>query len=111
LDILTFVNGTIAELLGGRADGPSNAILQPPAVKKVLKLGRETAGRRGKCVSVIWDIPLDDRATAELATHLKARCGTGGTVKEGRIEIQGDHRERIATELAKLGFGVKRVGG
>jgi mannose-6-phosphate isomerase-like protein (cupin superfamily) len=52
-----------------------------------------------------------DRILRELATTLKQRCGTGGTVKDGRIEIQGDQRERIVAELEKLGYQVKRVGG
>jgi predicted translation initiation factor SUI1 len=56
-------------------------------------------------------LPLDDSALKELAGTLKQRCGTGGTVKDGRIEIQGDQRERIVAELEKLGYRVKRVGG
>ena len=76
-----------------------------------MKLGRETAGRRGKGVSVIWEIPLDEKGLQDLATILKQRCGTGGTVKDERIEIQGDHRDKLKLELEKLGYLVKRVGG
>ena len=59
----------------------------------------------------MFDLPLDDDGVRELAALLKQRCGTGGTVKDGRIEIQGDQRERIVAELGKLGYKVKRVGG
>lgn len=59
----------------------------------------------------MFDLPLDDDGVRELAGLLKQRCGTGGTVKDGRIEIQGDQRERIVAELEKLGYKVKRVGG
>jgi predicted translation initiation factor SUI1 len=76
-----------------------------------VKVGRETAGRKGKGVTTIWDLPLDEAGMKELATLLKQKCGTGGTVKDGRIEIQGDHRDRITAELEKLGYQVKRSGG
>ena len=59
----------------------------------------------------MFELPLDDDGVRELAALLKQRCGTGGTVKDGRIEIQGDQRERIVAELEKLGYKVKRVGG
>jgi translation initiation factor 1 len=59
----------------------------------------------------VFDVPLDEDGLKELAGTLKQRCGTGGTVKAGRIEIQGDQRERIVAELEKLGYRVKRVGG
>ena len=86
--------------------------MKEPARKPVtLKVGRETAGRRGKGVTTVFDLPLDDDGVRELAALLKQRCGTGGTVKDGRIEIQGDQRERIVAELEKLGYKVKRVGG
>ena len=76
-----------------------------------LKVGRETAGRRGKGVTTIFDIPLAEEALEDLAATLKQKCGTGGTVKEGRIEIQGDQRERIVSVLEAMGYKVKRVGG
>jgi predicted translation initiation factor SUI1 len=62
-------------------------------------------------VTTVSDIPLDENGITELATKLKTRLGTGGTVKDGRIEIQGDHRDRIVQELEGLGYRVKRAGG
>jgi predicted translation initiation factor SUI1 len=62
-------------------------------------------------VTIIFDLPLDDNGLIELATKLKTRLGTGGTVKDGRIEIQGDHRDRIVAELEGMGYRVKQAGG
>jgi predicted translation initiation factor SUI1 len=62
-------------------------------------------------VTTVFDLPLDESGLEELAGQLKRQCGTGGTVKDGRIEIQGDQRARIARQLEKLGYRVKRVGG
>jgi protein-tyrosine phosphatase len=115
------VLGLVARLVGGgeRQESqpvetavPKCSTEQEPA-RKVLtaKVGRETAGRRGKGVTTVFDLPLDESSVRELAAILKQRCGTGGTVKDGRIEIQGDQRERIVAELEKLGYRVKRVGG
>jgi translation initiation factor 1 len=110
------VNGLIARLLGG-SDAPlppKPAPASPPAPPKkvhTVKLSRETAGRKGKGVTVVSELPLNDDELKELATLLKNKCGTGGTAKDGRIEIQGDQRDRIAQELEKLGYKVKRAGG
>lgn len=76
-----------------------------------MRVGRETQGRRGKGVTVITGVPLGADAIEELATRLKRRCGSGGTVHEGVIEIQGDHRDTLVAELTSLGFTVKRSGG
>jgi translation initiation factor 1 len=107
----------VARLLGGGAR-PAGDKKKPgppakPAAPKpvVLKVGRETAGRHGKGVTTIFDTPLSESALKELGATLKSKCGTGGTVKDGRIEIQGDNRERVIAELTKLGYQVKRVGG
>jgi predicted translation initiation factor SUI1 len=62
-------------------------------------------------VTTVSDLPLNENGITELATKLKTRLGTGGTVKDGRIEIQGDHRDRIIEELEGLGYRVKRAGG
>jgi translation initiation factor 1 len=62
-------------------------------------------------VTIISDLPLNEQGLTEVAAKLKQRLGTGGTVKDGRIEIQGDHRDRIVAELEGLGYRVKRAGG
>ena len=115
------VMSLMARILGGgqrlesqptEASAPVRPEQKVPAKMPVtLKVGRETAGRRGKGVTTVFDLPLDDDGMRELAALLKQRCGTGGTVKDGRIEIQGDQRERIVAELERLGYKVKRVGG
>ncbi len=74
-------------------------------------MGREVSGRGGKGVSVVSGLPLAADALEELATRLKKICGAGGAVKDGAIEIQGDHRDRLVTELCKLGYDAKRSGG
>ncbi len=108
-----------ARLLGGRRAeeaAPASAPAEPAPPKKpgprpVVRLGRETRGRGGKGVTTVCDLPLDEAGVRELAARLKQRCGTGGTVKDGRIEIQGDQRDRLARELEALGYTVKRAGG
>jgi predicted translation initiation factor SUI1 len=85
--------------------------MEQPKQPSVVRVGRETKGRRGKGVTTVWDLPLSEDGIRELATKLKNRLGTGGTVKDSRIEIQGDHRDRIIQELEALGYRVKRVGG
>ena len=85
-----------------------------PVVPKgdgIVRVGRETKGRKGKGVTVITGVPLAGDALEELATRLKKRCGSGGTVDGGVIEIQGDHRDTLVAELGKLGYTVKRSGG
>ena len=76
-----------------------------------VRVSREVAGRGGKGVSVIRGLPLAQAALKELATRLKRLCGAGGAVKEGAIEIQGEHRDRLVAELVKLGYDAKRAGG
>jgi translation initiation factor 1 len=82
-----------------------------PSKSPVVHVGRETKGRGCKGVTIISDLPLDEKNLSELAAKLKTRLGTGGTVKDGRIEIQGDHRDRIVAELETMGYRVKRAGG
>lgn len=86
---------------------------EPLATSKtaVVRVGRETKGRRGRGVTTVSDLPLNEEGLTSLATKLKTRLGTGGTVKAGRIEIQGDHRDRIILELEGLGYRVRRSGG
>jgi translation initiation factor 1 len=90
-------------------DGPKPVILKKNAA--VVRVGRETKGRRGKGVTIVSDVPLNEAGLQELAARLKQRCGTGGTVKDGRIEIQGDQRDRLIAELEGLGYRAKRAGG
>jgi translation initiation factor 1 len=71
----------------------------------------ETKGRRGKGVTVIKGVPLDAAALVDLGKQLKTVCGSGGTAKDGIIEIQGDHRELVVQKLAARGWVVKRAGG
>jgi translation initiation factor 1 len=82
-----------------------------PAAAVAVRVGRETKGRAGKGVSVITGLPLTGAALEELARQLKKRCGSGGTVRDGTIEIQGDHRDTLVAELVRLGYGAKRSGG
>ena len=115
------VMSLVARLLGGgeRQDSQPNgtstterpAAREPSKKPVTVKVGRETAGRRGKGVTTVFDVPIGEDDLRELAATLKQRCGTGGTVKDGRIEIQGDLRERLVAELEKLGYKVKRAGG
>ena len=86
---------------------------QKKAVPKgdgVVRVRLETKGRKGKGVTVITGVPLDDDGLNVLAKQLKQRCGSGGTVKDGVIEIQGDHRDTVMKELVKSGYVVKKAG-
>ena len=93
------------------AELPKPAAKEPKKKVHTVRVGRETAGRRGKGVTTVFDLPLSEDAAKELAATLKQKCGTGGTFKDGKIEIQGDHRDKIVSELEKLGYKVKRSGG
>ncbi len=76
-----------------------------------VRVGRQTNGRAGKCVTLISGLPLTLEQLAELAGKLKKRCGSGGTVKDGVIEIQGDHRDVVLEQLLGLGYKAKMTGG
>jgi translation initiation factor 1 len=86
---------------------------QPIATKGdgIVRIQRETKGRKGSGVSLISGVPLVGDELKKLAKSLKQKCGTGGTIKNGVIEIQGDHRELLLLELQKLGWKVKIAGG
>jgi translation initiation factor 1 len=77
----------------------------------VVRVRRETKGRGGKTVTTVTGVPLPGNALRDLASALKRRCGAGGTLKDGVIEIQGDHREAVVSELSGRGFTVKLSGG
>lgn len=80
---------------------------QIPKGDGIVRVARETKGRKGKGVTLITGLPLDHDGLAALARQLKQRCGSGGTVKDGVIEIQGDHRDAVMGELKNLGYTVK----
>jgi len=82
-----------------------------PSGDGTVRVSRETKGRKGKGVTLIAGVPLGAEALAALTKDLKQRCGSGGTVKDGMIEIQGDHRDRLIVELQSRGYRVKRAGG
>ena len=83
----------------------------PPAAGGRVKVRRETAGRRGKAVTTISNVPLDDTGLRELAGRLKKRCGVGGSAKDGVIELQGDHRTVVMDMLRADGYDVVAAGG
>jgi translation initiation factor 1 len=82
-----------------------------PAADGIARVSRQTKGRGGKSVTVVKGLALDAVALAALGKQLRAACGCGGTVKDGVIEVQGDHCELIMDLLGKLGHRAKRAGG
>ncbi len=76
-----------------------------------VKVRREVAGRRGKAVTTVSNLPLDDAGLRELAGRLKKRCGVGGSAKDGVIELQGDHRDTVVAVLEAAGYDVVLAGG
>ena len=76
-----------------------------------IRVGRETKGRAGKGVTTVTGLPLSLSEIEALAAQLKKRCGSGGTVRDGVIEIQGEHRDSVVAALAKLGWPAKKSGG
>jgi translation initiation factor 1 len=76
-----------------------------------VRVSRETKGRKGSGVTLVTGLPLAGGDLRQLASKLKQRCGSGGTMKDGVIEIQGDHRDLVCEEIRKLGYPVKRAGG
>ena len=76
-----------------------------------VRVSRQTKGRGGKAVTLVKGLALDAAALAALGKQLRTACGSGGTVKDGVIEVQGDHCDRIMEELTTLGHRPKRAGG
>jgi len=87
-----------ADASGARGDG-------------VARVQRESKGRGGKTVTVVRGLPLDAAALADLGKRLRTACGTGGTAKDGTLELQGDHADKVLAWLAAQGFKAKRAGG
>ncbi len=93
------------------ADCQCQAQARPAPVAGGVRVSRETKGRGGKAVTVVKGLALDADALAALGKQLRNACGSGGTVKDGVIEVQGDHCDRILDTLNKLGHRAKRAGG
>jgi translation initiation factor 1 len=90
---------------------PEKKKLTTPKGDGIVRVGRETKGRKGKGMTIVSGVPLHPEGLRDLAKKLKQKCGTGGTVKDGVIEIQGDRRDLLVFELEALGYTVKRAGG
>ena len=102
------------QLVWSTSDGDLRKARERPSAAKAggrVKVRRETAGRRGKAVTTVSDVPLDDAALKELAGRLKRRCGVGGSAKNGVIELQGDHRDVVVEMLRADGYDVVLAGG
>jgi translation initiation factor 1 len=92
----------------------ANCICKQAVIPKgdgVVRVSRETKGRGGKSVTVVKGLALDADALAQIGKQLKTACGSGGTVKDGVIEVQGDHCDLVVEALKKQGYNVKRAGG
>ncbi|WP_042958874.1 stress response translation initiation inhibitor YciH [Erwinia tasmaniensis] len=94
----------------GRIHEPET-VIQRPKGDGIVRIQRQTSGRKGKGVCLVSGIDLDDAELNKLAAELKKKCGCGGAVKEGIIEIQGDKRDLLKTLLEGKGFKVKLSGG
>lgn len=90
---------------------PTRQVRSLPPQQQTVYLHRDSKGRGGSPVTLLKNLVLSDEDLKQLAKRLKQLCGSGGTVKNGLIEIQGEHREKIAEELRKLGYRVKIAGG
>ena len=96
---------------GDLRKAPDFALRERRADGERVKVRREVAGRRGKAVTTISGVPVDDAGLKQLAGKLKKRCGVGGSVRDGVIEIQGDHREVVMQLLAAEGYKPVLAGG
>ena len=90
---------------------PAAQPVYPSAAGQTARIWRDSKRRRGKTVTVIGGLHHDPATLEALLKKLKQQCGAGGALKDGELEIQGDHRERVATALAGMGYKVKHVGG
>ncbi|MDN3702131.1 stress response translation initiation inhibitor YciH [Vibrio artabrorum] len=90
---------------------PKEEKIQRPKGDGIVRIQKETKGRKGKGVSVVTGLDLDDAPLKLMAAELKKVCGCGGSVKDGHIEIQGDARDKIKAHLEKKGYKVKFAGG
>jgi len=94
-----------------REESKPRKIISVPPHQQTIYLHRDSKGRGGKSVTLLKNLILSEEDMKELAKRLKQVCGSGGTVKDSIIEIQGEHREKVAEELKKIGYKVKIAGG
>jgi len=94
-----------------KSESGARKVISLPPQQQTVYLHRDSKGRGGKTVTLIKKLVLSEDELKELAKKLKQVCGSGGTIKDGEIEIQGEHRERIAGALQKMGYQVKIAGG
>ena len=94
-----------------REESKPRKIISVPPHQQTIYLHRDSKGRGGKSVTLVKNLILSEEDMKELAKRLKQVCGSGGTVKDNIIEIQGEHREKVAQELKKIGYKVKIAGG
>ena len=109
------MGGRDRDVVWSSSDGDLRKRREEPARRPVeggrVKVRREVAGRRGKAVTTVSGVPLDDAGLRELAGRLKKRCGVGGSAKDGVIELQGDHRDVVVELLRADGYDVVLAGG
>jgi translation initiation factor 1 len=119
LTSLSALGGLVYSTDGGRHCPDCNQPLDACVCKQaavpegdgIARVRRETKGRGGKTVTTVSGVPLAGEALKDLASALKKRCGCGGALKDGVIEIQGEHVELLLDELLKRGFKAKKSGG
>lgn len=113
-------NGLVYSTDGGRSCSGCGHLLKKCCCSRqkilqqgdgVVRISRQTKGRKGSGVSVITGLPLGEPDLKKLAKQLKKKCGSGGTVKNGAIEIQGNHREVLVEALQRMGYTAKLAGG
>ena len=109
--VYTSQSGRICPNCGKPVDDCTCKKAARPPGDGAVRIRRDSKGRKGKTVTLITGLPLADDALHVLLSELKRRCGTGGALKDGVLEIQGDHRETLLTELKKRGFNAKIAGG
>jgi translation initiation factor 1 len=94
-----------------KARGASGSASKTRTTTGPVKVRRETAGRKGKTATTVFNLPLSDNEIKDLAALLKKRCGVGGSAKDGVIELQGDHRDTVVDALKAQGYDVRLAGG
>jgi translation initiation factor 1 len=103
------------DMVWSSSDGDLRKARDPKTVTRTttgpVKVRRETAGRKGKTATTVFNLPLNDNEIKDLAAQLKKRCGVGGSSKDGVIELQGDHRDAVVEALKAKGYDVKLAGG